>query len=329
MDRHNGLPHVHDCQACHLKFVSEERRDFHSSKVHDTEFSSELICKMCKKTFESEKTSKNNALVIRNFLIHLESPHEFNCDECEQTFTSKQFLKKHEEDEHAESLAKQQCSMCGIEIFKDEKENAKMKLKSHESLSHPHDCDECDFHFTTDLRLKHHENTKHDKDHKIELSCTLCGKDFEEMNQLFDHSETSHDYPCKFCDKEFTKKGLLTFHVNSNHKKDDEEEEIERPIRRRKRILSDDDEASEEQEEMQNGNDDCDENVLNVSSDRVGTPDDMEETEIEPPILKAKAKKKVEDLNEEFICDMCDLTIMGKKKFSLHEKKIHKFPRDC
>ena len=145
---------------------------------------------------------------------------EDNTEENKSSLTSKQSeLKKSAKDEHAESLIKQQCSMCSIEICKNEKENAKMKFKSHESLSHLHDCDECDIHFTTGLRLKQHENTKHDKDYKIDLSCTLCGKDFEEANRLFDHSETSHEHPCNLCDVKFIKKDLLTFHVNSSHKK--------------------------------------------------------------------------------------------------------------
>jgi len=306
VDRHNALPHEHECQACDLKFVSEERRDFHSSKVHDTEFTSELVCKMCRRAFESEKMGKNNALVIRNFLIHLESLHEFKCDECEQAFTTKLFLKKHEEDEHSESLAKQQCSMCGMEVLKDEKENAKVKLKSHESQSHPHDCEECDFHFTSDLRLKHHENIAHDKENKIDLSCTLCGKDFEEMNQLFDHSETPHGFPCKFCEKEFTKKGLLTFHVNSNHKKDDEEEVFSCD-------LCDDEFLKKEQ---------LDAHVKSAHKE---------------PLICVKCKEDFgEDTsafedhintNHAFTCEECDVSYAESEKLKKHKKKEH--PKLC
>ena len=65
----------------------------------------------------------------------------------------------------------------------------------------------------------------HEKECKVDLSCTLRGEDFKWVKQLIDHSGTMHEFPCKLCGKESAETSFLTVHTNFVHRMDKDSDE--------------------------------------------------------------------------------------------------------
>ena len=205
IQRHKALTHSFSCDECDLKFVSGERLSFHKSNNHGTEFKTDFHCKLCDKTFENKDESKR----ITEFLDHNETTHNFSCDFCTLSFITSIALKKHSEDVHVNET---HCYKCKIEFSQDE-------LHKHVKVPHPFDCDECDFHFITEERLRYHCMNLHDKEDSLNTVCNDCNNNIEELEDFLNHIEMRHNEECVHCTLSFIDESSLKLHVESQHPK--------------------------------------------------------------------------------------------------------------
>jgi len=221
--KHKALTHNFRCDECDLKFVSAERLSYHKSNNHGAKFETDFHCILCEKIFENKDEQKK----IIEFLDHNETIHNFSCDYCILKFVTSNALKKHSEDVHKNET---HCHKCKIEFSQEE-------LHKHVKVPHPYDCDECDFHFITEERLRYHCMNLHDKEDIITTVCNECNNNIEELEDFLNHIEVKHTDECPHCNLSFIDDTSLKFHLERQHPKIEfvccqcglnfEEEEIE------------------------------------------------------------------------------------------------------
>lgn len=205
IDKHRSLTHNFSCDDCDLKFVSAERLSYHKSNSHGSEFTTDYHCIVCDKVIENKDDTKR----IKEFLDHNETVHSFSCDYCPLKFVTSLALKKHSEDKHKNET---HCHKCKIEFSQEE-------LHRHVKNPHPFDCDECDFHFITEERLKYHGMNLHDKEETIATVCSECSVTIEELEDFLNHIEVKHREECDNCNLSFIDEVSLNKHVESEHPK--------------------------------------------------------------------------------------------------------------
>jgi len=205
IQKHKALTHSFSCDECDLKFVSGERLSFHKSNNHGTEFNTDYHCKLCDKIFENNDETKRTM----EFLDHNETTHNFSCDFCTLSFITSNALKKHSEDVHVNET---HCYKCKIEFSQDE-------LHKHVKVPHPFDCDECDFHFITEERLRYHCMNLHDKEDSLKTVCNDCNNNIDEIEDFLNHIEMRHNEECVHCTLSFIDEASLNLHVESHHPK--------------------------------------------------------------------------------------------------------------
>eukprot|EP00126_Sphaerothecum_destruens_P010204 Sdes_comp20690_c0_seq2m16233 len=158
-------------------------------------------------------------------MIHHSNVKSFVCDQCDQSFKTKQHLKRHVLCIH-DFPHPYICSYCGMKFKK--RQLLKVHETSHTGLS-PHPCTylNCSAQFSFQSRLLRHMSRYH-KVERQEVSpyhfqCMLndCQATFPTLEELQTHRETlPHQdvkiFQCETCHKQFTKAFGLSQHMKSH-----------------------------------------------------------------------------------------------------------------
>ncbi|CAO3627592.1 unnamed protein product [Cunninghamella blakesleeana] len=146
-----------------------------------------------------------------------ETSRIFKCTDCDQRFTAKHHLKRHQESIHLAPLPYQcQWENCGVAFHK------KYELRKHQCIhtnEKPYLCDHpnCNSSFSFKSRLNYHKDTVHSG--ILRYLCTEpdCNQRFAKWTELRTHVNTCHTVRCSECNKEFAKRSQLTHHIKYVH----------------------------------------------------------------------------------------------------------------
>ncbi|XP_029958183.1 zinc finger protein 1035 [Salarias fasciatus] len=186
--------------------VFKERSETTGSGVLQTNFS-------CKDnlTDDSSDDSEANAEPNRE-----KKEVQYQCSECDQTFTDGLMLISHLEDHGRQEQEKKRntCTRCGR--FCANQANLEKHMKMH-GISKKHSCLQCFKMFFTLAELEDHK-TCHDP--KKPYSCKLCHQRFLTRPALCNHIREEHAdeaFTCRFCSKMYASKRSLVRHYKKWH----------------------------------------------------------------------------------------------------------------
>ena len=172
----------------------------------------EIIKSAVKKCENCNYTCKDTAQLNAHSKIHLQK--RFTCLSCRRDFGSEKIMKRHS------CVSNRQCQICH-HIFSDST-RLKYHMKVHTGANKRYECEICSKTFTELRSLKEHK-VIHDPSRKF--NCQHCQKDFSQKNHLRYHlaskhgvsvGETSHD--CDVCKKKFAFAFQLKKHHDLVHK---------------------------------------------------------------------------------------------------------------
>ena len=155
---------------------------------------------------------------------------QYICFECDETFKTKECVKKHMETHNTDSQKFEiKCEQCDLKY--QSQKLLEDHVKTHDDCSNTIDkekfkCDDCNSQFTSKEYLENHM-AKHNKN-----KCTVCGTCFWSERQLETHVKEIHkdnehqadpmevyeQYNCINCGEIFTTKEQLEKHISSDHK---------------------------------------------------------------------------------------------------------------
>ncbi|XP_030760250.1 oocyte zinc finger protein XlCOF6-like isoform X2 [Sitophilus oryzae] len=166
----------------------------------------------------------------QNIHLTLEERQTFACAHCDKKYTTKYFLRRHLEDNHMDSRSKNlhKCSICGyqtrrVEHFRQH-QNIHLTLEERQMFA----CAHCDKKYTTKYFLRRHLEDNHissrsKNPRKNNHKCSTCGYQTRDKTQLQRHQkihlapDERQLFACPHCDKKYTEKGRLKFHLDANH----------------------------------------------------------------------------------------------------------------
>ena len=140
----------YQCFMCDRSFKTIKNLKLHKKEEH---YNKSKNCKICGKSFNSEKYFDSHGCVINHF-----------CASCDTSFETSKELKLHKEEKHF-SMKQYPCKKCGM-ISYSKKEFLEHSSKKHISYSYFNDlCALCHSSFKTFEELKHHiQNAKNHSD---------------------------------------------------------------------------------------------------------------------------------------------------------------------
>ena len=189
----------YECEVCAKVFqkVSDKKR--HYLQYH---YEAKFNCEVCHKNF-----SRKDTMISHIASVHSEK--QFSCAHCDSKFSRKSSLMRHYEKFHSnDQTPEQSCDYCG-EKFATLRLVQKHKRQYHKRF----ECARCMKSFSTRIYLSVHSRTS--------VQCALCDLVFCNNSQLKSHSDSVHEsdeYKCEICEKEFTSKFGLTYHIKSRVK---------------------------------------------------------------------------------------------------------------
>ncbi len=204
---------LYKCAKCGKKCSTENNLKMHikymcKSRMLDVYQKESFICRLCKKSFDSEY----------RLTLHVNAVHHklktFSCTLCDKSFAWKRRLTTHIEAVHLKSFS---CTLCQKSFAS--KQSLAKHVNGHKLRRFS--CTLCDKSFTQNAHLTTHVDTIHRKIKSF--TCTLCDKSFRWKRYLTQHIKFAHEklksFNCTLCDKSFSEKGNLTKHIDSVHYK--------------------------------------------------------------------------------------------------------------
>jgi len=220
------------CTICneYVQDIRKHKREAHPDMIGDEK---NLECLICKTTYKRlkylrvhmrnshgtnrvEKKSKLCPICAketRNLSSHMRDSHpnegedNFNCNECDKSFQSKRYLRKHIDNCHRGKLI---CPYC-----------SKLCSKSHINTAHkqqPSICDICSAEFKNKHALSGHKRKVHCE--KGSFTCQDCFQVFDTHYKLYNHRYAVHNLQeckCEFCGGTYKNKKLLQVHKRVSH----------------------------------------------------------------------------------------------------------------
>ena len=209
---HNQTVHAEDggkkylCDMCDFKAVRKALLREHIQVKHTIQ---ELIpCHICAKGFSSKKS-------VQTHILNAHSDGSFTCEYCSAEFKANLYLRQHLKKMHMER--KFCCDSCGKK-FVFQAELDRHFIQVHTDIRN-FACSECEMKFSTEKKLKHHE----DVHGSPKFSCDDCGKLFRQRHSLSRHRLThtgEKPYMCNTCNFQCTQSNDLKKHYLNVHKTD-------------------------------------------------------------------------------------------------------------
>ncbi|XP_062254813.1 zinc finger protein 1035 [Platichthys flesus] len=149
-------------------------------------------------------------------------PVQYQCSECDESFTDGLLLISHLEDHGRKEQAKKRttCSKCGRVCANPG--NLTRHMLIHET-NHNFSCPDCPQIFSTTADLETHR-TCHDLNSPY--ACKLCNLRFWTRSSLSNHCSEDHPvdgFSCRFCHKKYSAKKTLSRHYRERHQKEQKE----------------------------------------------------------------------------------------------------------
>ena len=334
------------CGICDKDFSRLSHLEFHKKSVHEKKYK----CEQCDKQFSSvsylkshfrnvhskidEKSSENTIKKIRQkdhtalksigtFKNHLQlidneqnKDIKVKCQICTIDFKSSKNLRLHMKNLHdVKDKEPVKCHLCEFVL------TCKSGLRSHIKLIHGEDkikkCDVCEQDFSAKY-LKVHFATEHEGHQKIrrkvpskEVICKVCEKSFSNKKVVAFHIKTQHSnqcqlFKCNSCEKEFKTKGAMDRHVNSVHEK-----KLVFKCNVCNKMFSRNDQLTMHTLRMHNENDfECDFCEKSFASEGL----------LKTHVVRSHAEPKSQPPIE---CELCKKIFTIKSRFQKHLKLIH------
>ena len=217
----------YQCEHCQKTFAKKDRRQYagHLTTCGKLNYK----CSICDCKFRNEKVlrhhiSKHKCEICNSIFtqpgakgLHMTNIHgknKYQCDMCEKVFTADATRYTHIQRDHLKR--KYRCDICNEDF------SAKQNLKSHMINIHEniqkHECNICHKGFNQVGNLNWHKNRWHNNGQNFQ--CEQCKANFVTLEDLEKHKLNIHDgkWPCKLCDKIFSKRIFLWNHDNRIHK---------------------------------------------------------------------------------------------------------------
>ncbi|CAH2099866.1 unnamed protein product [Euphydryas editha] len=194
------------CDECNCTYPLQQLLDLHKRQKHRART---VECDQCDDKFFSKYD------LAAHQLRHTDEM-PFQCIACGKKFKRLILLKRHEKHIHSE-LPQQVCPNCPASFLSIEELEAHQKR--HISVQRPYDCTICGKKFHEKSTLQRHKDVVHNK--TPTFCCEYCPERFVSMTKLARHVRShagDRPYPCKFCDKSFTKSHHYTRHLRLKHR---------------------------------------------------------------------------------------------------------------
>ena len=196
------------CSVCPKAFRAEARLQSHHKRIHSGNVPS-YKCDHCSKSFT--EVSKKNWHIVQ---IH-ENVRNYHCKQCDKTFKRQAHLTTHLTSMHSDARPFS-CSQCESKFKFNRDLNLHMRMHTGEK---PYKCDECEKDFRQTAHLRTHKSIHHSS-FKRKIQCTMCEKSFTSKNALKFHIESTHEeniFACKHCNKTFKTNFSVKEHVRRTH----------------------------------------------------------------------------------------------------------------
>ena len=210
-----------------ISSITYSKGDKTTNEVHEGH--KEYICQHCGKHFSLNGNLKTHLLNVHKVIFHkcdycdnrfvpseleahVKSVHDYGCDSCGKSFSSKTILNKHM-NTHTynvhDYLTKEKCEFCGKDFPSPQVRNQHIREIHHIQIDHK--CDYCDKRYFIPAELKSHVYSVHlnQKEH----ICNHCNKEFHEFSnsrskikiKTFEHIRKVHhggskNIKCELCD---------------------------------------------------------------------------------------------------------------------------------
>ncbi|XP_061727165.1 zinc finger protein 58-like isoform X2 [Cydia pomonella] len=215
---HNGTRYK--CPHCEEDFVKFSTYMGHIRIKHPSDW----VCPLCGHSFVSEKGLR----------LHKKLKHRFNhqpvdengpyCQRCDVRFASQAALDQHTKlsPRHDADRKENECRKRGRRVADECDKDGKTRRSRTDKPEGPIPCEQCDMQLPDSLAYyRHFRRTHPDKNRtnypsmKTKSMCEVCGKMFQSLALLQDHSFTHTDgklFKCQQCDKSFQRRYRLIAH---------------------------------------------------------------------------------------------------------------------
>ncbi|XP_037532286.1 zinc finger protein 1035 [Nematolebias whitei] len=173
----------------------------------------------CNEESENESSRSSHEIQEQNSLSTEKKSVQYQCSECNKSFTDGLLLISHLEDHGREEQERKQnkCSLCGK--ICSSQGNLEKHMRIH-VINQKYSCAHCSKVFPTMSDLEKHK-TSHDPNKPF--ICKLCQQRFWTRPALCDHYKAEHAdnvFYCQFCSKVYPIKKSLTYHCKKWHAKE-------------------------------------------------------------------------------------------------------------
>ncbi|XP_023949082.2 zinc finger protein 717 isoform X2 [Bicyclus anynana] len=194
------------CDECNCTYPLQQLLNLHKMQKHRTR---DVACSQCDAKFFTKYDLAAHA--VRH---SMDMP--FECVACGKKFKRLILLKRHEKMIHPD-IPQLLCPNCPATFLSNEQLD--MHQKKHIRLQKPYACTQCDKKFHEKSALQRHVDVVHNKE--ATLCCEYCPERFGSISKLARHVRShvgERPYPCKYCEKSFTKSHHYTRHFRLKHR---------------------------------------------------------------------------------------------------------------
>ena len=137
--------------------------------------------------------------------------HKYPCDKCEQRFSHKSDLKRHEIAQHFG--IEYPCSLCGFHFKREDNLQHHKRMVHYGDFDSKFQCSKCNEKFAKKSHLERHV--------KVKRNCDVCGETFCTVRQVQEHKRRCHSsFQCFHCKKVCRDNNDLSRHLKDAFKSD-------------------------------------------------------------------------------------------------------------